>query len=848
MKIKNKKGFTLPELLAAVVIIGILSTIAVVSVNNVMKKSHKEYDIKQNKLFTTAAQTYFTDNRSKLPRKLLTEKEVTLSELIKENYIEEIVDYKKELYNQEESKAYVKKMGRGKYSYYSKLVGSDGRVISDKEASKKSGDINVSINDYNIRETDMPRTISKDIYYVNKILKIDISGRSTGEGISSYQYKIERLKNERDKTGKKYKSSGEIEVDNKAFTDTITINAKDFANGVYKLVVYAYDYEGATSNSKESKIIVIDKTKPKCTIKMSRAPDGLEVENAKPANKWYKAGDLTALMNITETNKYKYAIGLDEQTTNITYDKNNTKDKEEYPIENNVVGKYVYGYIQDKAGNIGKCQTDKPVYYDKTKPNCNISKDRNPEGGDNGWYWDRDIQLKQNSFDNEKGLNESGVRDQYLTDISYEFPTSVSKKHIENITSYQQKETKGTTWYGHVRDKAGNLNICSTSVKLEKSNPECKINYDKSYSILNGQSTGWFNQPVNASVEFKNSPTISGKATTKIKYQDWPNDQTTDSKILLGNGTNQFVYGILVDNAGKTASCYDWAKVDTAKPECVIKKNGCDTEGPTTYYKGKTYCGSFGYQYEVSCKEQNGSNCYYLAYLHTTGATGAENKFRNDYPDIYAHGYSTAQYEVFDNAGNSTLCTKAHIYIDTHVPRIYYDTNGHSGFNNNGSHNEMPRKVYCEDDDTGVNTDTFDADFERNQMFVPGEGTEKRVNRRWTTAGGRAVMSYHYLTNGDKHTKFECEDKLGNLASTYVDASSIYCRCRASRDFGCTTKDGKTTCKYNTGDVVYGKTDKCTNGTTWCNCGNQHTKNGITFNLGKSDGSGTDMYLSCATS
>ena len=76
--IKNNKGFTMVELLAAVTILGILATIAIVSVTNTMEKSHKEYDEKQNKLFTTAAQTYFTDNRSELPKKLLTTNTVTL--------------------------------------------------------------------------------------------------------------------------------------------------------------------------------------------------------------------------------------------------------------------------------------------------------------------------------------------------------------------------------------------------------------------------------------------------------------------------------------------------------------------------------------------------------------------------------------------------------------------------------------------------------------------------------------------------------------------------------------------------------------------------------------------------
>ena len=39
-KIKNNKGFTMVELLAAVTILGILATIAIVSVTNTIEKSH----------------------------------------------------------------------------------------------------------------------------------------------------------------------------------------------------------------------------------------------------------------------------------------------------------------------------------------------------------------------------------------------------------------------------------------------------------------------------------------------------------------------------------------------------------------------------------------------------------------------------------------------------------------------------------------------------------------------------------------------------------------------------------------------------------------------------------------
>ena len=87
MKKLDKRGFTMVELLATIVIIGILGTIGVVGVTRSMKSAKDRYYVAQNKLFISAAQTYFTDNKSRLPMKSGTLKQVTLETLTNSNYI-----------------------------------------------------------------------------------------------------------------------------------------------------------------------------------------------------------------------------------------------------------------------------------------------------------------------------------------------------------------------------------------------------------------------------------------------------------------------------------------------------------------------------------------------------------------------------------------------------------------------------------------------------------------------------------------------------------------------------------------------------------------------------------------
>ena len=57
----NNKGFSFVELLAAVAILAILSTIAIVGVTRILDKSHEEYYKSERKNLVLAAQVYLND-------------------------------------------------------------------------------------------------------------------------------------------------------------------------------------------------------------------------------------------------------------------------------------------------------------------------------------------------------------------------------------------------------------------------------------------------------------------------------------------------------------------------------------------------------------------------------------------------------------------------------------------------------------------------------------------------------------------------------------------------------------------------------------------------------------------
>lgn len=84
----NKKGFSLVELLATITILGVISTIGIVSVNALINNSKKNYYKNQRDNMISAAQVYFQDHRSLLPKEIGSKKEITLNDLITNEYID----------------------------------------------------------------------------------------------------------------------------------------------------------------------------------------------------------------------------------------------------------------------------------------------------------------------------------------------------------------------------------------------------------------------------------------------------------------------------------------------------------------------------------------------------------------------------------------------------------------------------------------------------------------------------------------------------------------------------------------------------------------------------------------
>lgn len=573
----NKKGFTLIELLGVIVIIGVLSTIVIASISGVLKKSKKEYNLKQAKLFTTAAQTYFTDNKSRLPKDLFTTQSVTLQMLEDKNYIKSMVDDKKRSYNKTDSKVVVKKISPGNYRYASTLVDQDGNSHKDGELTETNNgenhgiiitfnsDEELTVNgerDYIQYKKYLPERPSYDlpIWYIRKSIIIPFK-ITYDKGIVAYKYRLYKVKNSSDTRGKKYYESNYIGLGDAGqfmVEDSITLSQKKLADGLYHLEVVALDVDGKFNSKKFRNPIQIDGTKPKCSTELigEKGNDVLGIESKKKLQ-WYKADPkLQVKITFTEDNKdkYKFVVANNSENDDVynsySYDQIIESDNEwstlslTRNIDKTLIDGNVYIYMRDKAGNEGMCKSKDQIYYDASPPTCTVTPDREPEF--NGWYRE-DVKIDYFAQDQGSGIYKYGFNPLGQLDNIVE-----DEELFEVSLNAKQGDTSSTIWTGKVMDQAGNEGTCSREIKVDKQDLTCSSSADKGPDGLNQ----WYINPVGIT-GYCNSTKPSGCTQAK-RTIDWDGDNIQESP------------GIVTDGTGRTVSCPMVSlKMEITPPEVI---------------------------------------------------------------------------------------------------------------------------------------------------------------------------------------------------------------------------------------------------------------------------------------
>lgn len=202
--------------------------------------------------------------------------------------------------------------------------------------------------------------------------------------------------------------------------------------------IWVKDKAGNISKSGTS-IKVVDTVKPTCSIADS---------GTKGNNNWYK-GNVTLKMTTVDKESGVASYGMN--TSNSAVYNGTTQMTLTYDTKSQTY----YGFVKDRGGNVGTCS--KTVKRDTVVPSCSLT--RSGTVGNNSWYRSNVKVSFSSKSDSTSGVSNYGIG------------TSTSASYNSKTSATQTADTSGITYYGYVKDAAGNTNRCSTNFKKDSTKP-----------------------------------------------------------------------------------------------------------------------------------------------------------------------------------------------------------------------------------------------------------------------------------------------------------------------------------------------------------------------------------------
>ena len=862
---KNKRGFTLIEILAAVTILGILSIIAVISVNNIIQKTKQNHYTTAEEQLEMAGQSYVQQNRSALPKAIGQKKKIPLKTLVDKNYIEPVKDYSDNDCDLETSYVQVFKYSKEDYSYIAYL---DCPVYdSKKELEKTAPVVEVLLKNVGSKKTAKA--------------EIEITSQ---EKLLSWSYVVY-------KNSKEVLNSGSIMLPNYDKKINKNLNLGKYTPGELKVVVTATNIYGQTTTSTSQTVEFKDENGPKCIIKevdketnpkpWTQEPktvtvgcdDGegsgctrdeftktfktttdvgkitiedesgnkttckvsvnvdttppectVELAGTKGDNGWYKNKNVTVSLKRTDNHSGVATYDLTTSTT-ASYDGKITAS------QSDTADIIWYGYIKDNVGNINKCDSGH-FKVDTKQPACTIS--RTGTSGNNGWYKTSPVTLTLNPTDNLSGIQQTGL-------------STSTNPTLGSTKTGTQSDTANITWYGKVKDNAGNVSdVCNSGAfKVDTTNPNCTV----TFSGTSGTNS-WYVS--NATVKINPTDALSGVGSIGLTTSTTATYNNT-STATQTNTAGQRWNGYVMDSAGNVNSCNNTVKVDTTPPTCTISKSG--TSGNNGWYVSNVSL-TLNPTDALSGVAQTGLGTSTSPTLGST-KTGTQTETSG----ITWYG------RVKDNAGNiSDTCNSGSFKVDTTKPSISWNTG--EGPHNNSS--GITVTTSCTDSTSGVASHTGSSSVgspttgtTKTHSCTDNAGNTSSTSRtfkvktygRDSSCGVETYKSCAHSECGVNQYKSCANSACGaktcaNSAcgvNQYKSCAAAACGsyCKTCTVYPCFSGFNVRTCKEVEGqNWVAGKGCCSKTGTRTTSC----SECGSAYNSCRTSACGVESYKSCATS
>ena len=285
----------------------------------------------------------------------------------------------------------------------------------------------------------------------------------------------------------------------------------------------------------------------------------------------------------------------------------------------------VYGYVKDSNGKTAICHVT--VKKDSVKPNCELQIVDGVKH--NGVYVGNVKVALTSSLDETSGVDAYGV-------------SKSSQVDLNNKDSIIVNSNGNNTVYGYVKDKAGNINVCSLNFQHKDipdnkiSKPSCELEIT---SGVMGENN-WYTS--NVRVAFKSKKSTNGAWITQYGITN-SNVEYNQRDFVTGAQDGHYtVRGFVKDSNGNEAICSLRFKKDGTKPQCDL-----------SVFSGIYENGSYKSDVLVGWSRRYDN----MSGVQRYGIGRTFNYNNSAYYKVTNDGTTTVYGYLKDNAGNTNICS-----------------------------------------------------------------------------------------------------------------------------------------------------------------------------------------------
>ena len=671
---KNKKGFTLIEIISVVIIIGIMGIIGIVAVSSYVENSKQTSFLNVAKVYLDGAKMMksedklFHDPKNKeavlIP---LTEVEVEDEDSIKSPYGD--IDF--------DNSYIIIVNDKGKYLYYITLRDETGHAFVLESINTLSEDkIVAGENGSSIHSITNLRNPGNELTLMIGEVKYELSNKNIfddGTGVVStktilldnsvigefsVEYNEEWTNDSKEVTIVTYNDevTYKFYVSNRSqkplASDSGWTDVKDYIWDVGTYYVFVKNQDGKVSDYVEVEIDTIDRVPPTCSLKVLGTPS---------AHGIYNSSSVTVEMDKKEdTPNGKYTSGIKNYGIGGLGAGNSVTDS-----VTGVKTTIYTGYVEDYAGNQNTCTVS--VKTDGIKPTVSYS-------------------LTPGIYNTSKSVvitpdDGSGGIDYYSVRVTKDGTVIENKEKITSSTYTVNLSDEGKyVIYTKVLDTGGNwLDTSSPSVNgdgeynktymIDKTKPKCVLTASGENKV--GE---YYGSDVN--ITFSGSEDQNGTGTSYksgIKRYGIGSLTGATTAILSTDSEGTTYTGYIEDNAGNTNTCTVTVK---RKTNYVVNYN---TNGGSCPNSTKTVV--YGEQYGPLCNPTKAGYKFVGWYRESSLSNEviATTIFKNETDTLYAKWAEDSYTVTFNgNGGTPDTATKNVIYLSTYGSLPSASRNGHT--------------------------------------------------------------------------------------------------------------------------------------------------------------------------